>query len=76
MNCPRCDAVETELMTKAPDAWEIYLCRRCTYTWRTSEPEPFLHHDKYDSRFRLKPEQLARFAPFPPVPAASRKRSR
>lgn len=72
LRCPRCDHDETEQVAAAPGAWEVHLCARCFYTWRTSEPESMLRYEGYDSRFRLNAEQLARFAVFPGVPPRRR----
>ncbi len=68
MQCPRCNHGEADRVAAAPGAWEVYLCARCFYTWRTSEPEAMLSHERYDARFRLSAEQLARFAVFPGIP--------
>ena len=75
MTCPRCRSSDTELMTRAPvaDAWEVHLCPTCFYTWRSSEPESATDPELYDERFRLTPDEIARFAEFPPVPALPRK---
>lgn len=67
--CPRCNGSMHERMAVAADAsWEVYLCGQCFYTWRSSEPAMFVSHERYDARFRLTPEQIARFPAFPPVP--------
>jgi hypothetical protein len=53
--------------------WEIHLCRTCFYSWRTTEPVSATDPEHYDERFRLTPEQIARFAEFPVVPPLKRK---
>lgn len=39
MICPRCDSNAAELLVKAPvdNAWEVYLCGICNFTWRSTE---------------------------------------
>lgn len=75
MICPRCRTSGAELVAKSPvaDAWEMYLCPACKFSWRTSEPPAVTDPEQYDQRFRLTAEQLARFAEVPPVPAGARK---
>ena len=68
--CPRCNALDTELMTQSKTAgWTVHLCGTCFYSWRSSEPAAFTQHDLYDSRFRLSPERIAHFSNYPPIPA-------
>jgi vanillate/4-hydroxybenzoate decarboxylase subunit D len=54
-------------------AWQLHLCGTCFYGWRTSEPAPLINPDLYDARFRLTPDQLAKFKELPPVPRAGHK---
>lgn len=70
MMCPRCDSKEVELLTKAPkdDAWEVYICNTCTFSWRNTEGENITNPEKYDSRFKLKPTEFDNLAQIPPIP--------
>ena len=69
MSCPRCNAPDVEMMTRsATGAWEVYLCGKCFYCWRTTEAPQFKQHDLCDSKFLLDAEKIARFTDLPPVP--------
>lgn len=73
MTCPRCGNSSHERMHVAADgSWEVHLCARCFYTWRSSEPAAMRDHASYDPRFRLSAEQIAGFGAFPPVPRTKR----
>ena len=42
MQCVRCLKDTASKIAEAPDgsnAWELYYCDRCHYTWRNSEPD-------------------------------------
>jgi transposase-like protein len=56
MKCPRCDSEKVSVLTKAPvdDAWEVYPCGTCHFTWRNTESENITNPEKYDKRFKLK----------------------
>ena len=69
MKCPRCDSENVRIMTKAPidDAWEIYVCDKCCYSWRSTEK---IHiHEK----FKLDDEKIADMQVIPPVPPLNEK---
>jgi hypothetical protein len=68
--CPRCRSATTEVRTASPveGVWTVYGCRTCLYTWRSTEPEENTDPDKYPAVFRLKPEDLAKFAVVPSIP--------
>ncbi len=72
MHCPRCNSAATEVMSRSQGAWEVYLCRGCFYSWRTTEPEVLLRHETYDPQFRLTPDQISRFNEVPAVPTSTR----
>ena len=44
MNCPRCQAAKEHLRTEYEGreggelVWTVFYCRRCSFTWRDSEP--------------------------------------
>ena len=70
MQCPRCRSATSDLMahSKPEGLWSVYLCNTCLYTWRTSEPASATDANHYDPRFRIKPEEVPGFRPFPIVP--------
>ena len=44
MTCPRCGSDKIRVMVKSPvgDAWEVYVCETCVYSWRSTE-NPDIH---------------------------------
>ena len=51
-------------MTKSPvgDAWEVYVCDTCSYSWRSTE------NPHVDDVFKLKKEEIAKLQVIPPIP--------
>jgi hypothetical protein len=51
-------------MTKSPvgNAWEVYVCDKCIYSWRSTE------EIKISSTFRLDDKKIAEMGEIPPVP--------
>ena len=41
LTCPRCDTADVRVLTRSPvpGAWEMYSCRVCLYSWRSTEPD-------------------------------------
>ena len=70
MICPRCDSDTADLLMKAPidDAWEVYICSICNFTWRSTESEDITNPAKYDKRFKINPEAIPNLTVIPPVP--------
>lgn len=70
MICPRCDSDAAELLVKAPvdDAWEVYLCGACNFTWRSTESEEITNPAAYDRRFKIDPVSIPNLSVIPPVP--------
>lgn len=64
MNCPRCDEATVRVMTKAPidNAWEVYVCDTCAYSWRSTETP------HVNDVFKLKKEDIPRLQMIPPLP--------
>ena len=64
MKCPRCDSETIRKMVGAPvdNAWEVYVCDTCFYSWRSTE-DPHVH-----AKFKLKPEDIPNLQVIPPVP--------
>lgn len=69
MKCPRCDSENVRIMTKAPveDVWEIYVCDKCCYSWRSTEKIRI--HEK----FKLDDEKIRAMQVIPPVPPLNEK---
>jgi len=70
MICPRCDSDTAELLVKAPvdNAWEVYLCGTCSFTWRSTEGEDITNPARYDGRFKIDPLSIPNMPVIPPVP--------
>ena len=64
MRCYRCGSEDCRVMVKAPvdDAWEVYVCNTCFYSWRSTE-EINIH-----DTFKLKPEEIPELQVIPPIP--------
>ena len=74
MICPRCDSDTVELLAKSSmdDAWEVYICSTCYYSWRSTEEEAVTNPEKYDSRFKIDAESIPKMMKIPPVPGNSK----
>ncbi|AQR96858.1 MULTISPECIES: non-oxidative hydroxyarylic acid decarboxylases subunit D [Clostridium] len=56
MKCVRCLNDSAEVVAKAPDgsgAWEVFYCKKCNYSWRSTEEEDVINPDKLDPHFKL-----------------------
>jgi protein-arginine kinase activator protein McsA len=75
MICPRCDSKTVELLTKAPvdDAWEVYICKTCFFSWRSTEDDDIKNPNQYDKRFKIDPKEINLFEQIPPIPALIKK---
>lgn len=64
MICHRCDRDEVRIMTKSPagDAWTVYVCDHCCFSWRSTEKIQV--HDA----FKLTDKQIAEMQMIPPIP--------
>ena len=69
MICPRCDTGKVELLALAPvgNAWELYICQTCCYSWRSTETPDKTDPARYNPSFKLKPEQIPALLVIPPV---------
>jgi hypothetical protein len=58
--CPRCESKEASIVAKSPvkDAWEVYLCPVCIFTWRSIEPETTINPEKYNRAFKVNPADI------------------
>jgi vanillate/4-hydroxybenzoate decarboxylase subunit D len=70
MICPRCDTDKVEVMAKSPvdDAWEVYICHTCWYSWRSSETPDKTDPGLYNARFKIKAERIPNMLIIPPIP--------
>jgi len=70
MICPRCGSSTTDLLVKASvdDAWVVYRCRTCDFTWRNTESEDVTDFSKYDARFKIDPSKIQELPVMPPIP--------
>ncbi|MDF2524177.1 MAG: hypothetical protein K0R31_1818 [Clostridiales bacterium] len=64
MKCPRCDADKVRKMVDSPvgKVWEVYVCDKCDYSWRSTE------NPKIIDKFKLNDEKIANMGVIPPVP--------
>lgn len=64
MKCPRCESDSIRIMTEAPvgNAWEVYVCEKCCYSWRSTESPVVME------KFRLNDEKIANMGVIPPIP--------
>ena len=63
MQCVRCLQDTAEVAAKAPDgsnAWELYLCSNCNYSWRNTEVNEITDIDKRDPWFQLDQAKMAK----------------
>lgn len=51
-------------MVKSPvgNAWEVYVCKKCFYSWRSTENKTIL------PQFKLTDEKIATMGVIPPIP--------
>ncbi|OAA83590.1 non-oxidative hydroxyarylic acid decarboxylases subunit D [Clostridium ljungdahlii] len=76
MICPRCDSKNVNLLTKAPvdDAWEVYICETCCFSWRSTESDDIKDPEKYDKRFKIDSSKISSLDQIPPIPELIKKK--
>ena len=64
MKCPRCESEQVRVMVTAPvdNAWEVYMCDKCCYSWRSTEETHIL------DKFKLNDEKIKNMQTIPPIP--------
>jgi late competence protein required for DNA uptake (superfamily II DNA/RNA helicase) len=73
MMCVRCYEDTADQVAKAPDgsnAWVVYYCRHCNFSWRNTEEPEAIDPDKRDRYFQLKGVDLTSLmhpCPIPPL---------
>ena len=63
MQCVRCLDDTASKVATAPDgsnAWEIFYCEKCNFSWRSTEEEQVTVIEKRDPRFQLDKIDLAK----------------
>ena len=70
MKCPRCNTEEIEVVTKSPvgDVWEVYVCKTCWYSWRSTEPAEVTDPELYNPKFKIDAKSIPNMLVIPPVP--------
>lgn len=68
--CPRCRHPRVTLMARAPvgDAWEMYICGRCQYSWRSTEAPAQQDPEHFDRRFALTEADIENLSMVIPLP--------
>ncbi|WP_425058990.1 Protein ShdD [Sporomusa carbonis] len=73
MKCARCLCDTADIVAHAPDgsnAWTVAYCRRCNFSWRSSEEEEVINPEKRDKAFQLADVDLGDLlipVPIPPL---------
>lgn len=71
MKCLRCLKDTAEKIAAAPDGsgeWEVYYCKRCNYSWRSSEEDEITVLEKRDPEFQLEDVDLDSLQVLNPIP--------
>ncbi|MEV5148102.1 non-oxidative hydroxyarylic acid decarboxylases subunit D [Streptomyces sp. NPDC052727] len=70
MSCPRCDTetIATLATSPVPGVWDVLQCRRCLYTWRTTEPPRRTTRAHYPHEFRLTAADIDNAPEVPAIP--------
>jgi len=65
MNCKRCGSDRVRKMVDSPvgEAWEVYVCDKCNFSWRSTETIEVL------PKFKLDDSKIANMQMIPPIPA-------
>ena len=72
--CPRCRSNAAKLRAKSPvaDAWIVFGCDICFYTWRSTEATENTDPNKYPQVFKLDPAEIAKLPGVPNIPPLRR----
>lgn len=65
MTCPRCKHNDIKTIAKSPvgNVWEVYCCKKCYYSWRSTEVPQIME------KFLLDDAKIAAMQIIPPIPA-------
>ena len=75
MICVRCLNDTAGKIADAPDgsnAWEVYYCEKCNYSWRSSEEESITVVEKRDPEFQFSEADFAGFITLNVIPPLSK----
>ena len=67
MNCPRCNTgaehLRSEYQGREGDelVWTVFYCRRCSFTWRDSEPAESIDYSQREAWFRAHPDHPEKY---------------
>lgn len=72
--CPRCESAQPQILSYSPvkDAWVVYHCEICFFTWRSTEPDFITDPAKYNPHFKFTPAAMDDFDVMPSVPERAR----
>lgn len=64
MKCPRCNSDNVRKMVDSPvgNAWEVYVCEKCCYSWRSTETPNVM------DKFKLDDNKIKNMGVIPPIP--------
>jgi vanillate/4-hydroxybenzoate decarboxylase subunit D len=70
MICARCKSQHTRKIAASPvaGAWEVRVCERCLFSWRTTEPDHIVEPDSYPSTFALTEAEIDAARDVPNIP--------
>jgi len=70
MICPRCGTEHVEVMVKSPvgNVWEVYICKTCWYSWRSTETPDKTDVKQYNAKFKINPDSISKMLVIPPIP--------
>lgn len=71
MKCLRCLHNSAYKVADAPDGsrtWEVYACKLCCYSWRSSEEPEIINPDRRDPYFQLEDVDVEDLAITVPIP--------
>lgn len=71
MKCVRCYHDTAGEVAKAPDgsnAWVVYYCARCNFSWRNTEEPEVIEAEKREAYFQLKDVDIDTLMVPVPVP--------
>ena len=69
MKCPRCLTDGGYVVSRSPvkDVWEMYNCKTCRYSWRSTDVPENRDPDKFPENFRWDASNINKFADYPPI---------
>lgn len=69
MICPRCHSDAGYVISRSPveGEWEMYNCKVCGYSWRSTDVPQNRSPEDFPENFRWKADEIDKFAPFPPI---------